>query len=595
MSEVYSGTLGVVLMVTGTDNNTWGTLCNSSVFQIFEDAIANVLTEVLTGGTLDLSGTPPPAGPSQTRYAAITVSGTLGSNQIIIVPNLTKVWWVKNSTAGAFTLKFKTTSGSASVAIPQNSGWQTVSCDGANNVTVSPFNSAQVQMPDGSLAAPAYSNINETNSGWYRFGTQDWRLVINGVAVLQATGTGAVTPSVFNILSPNVIQQAGSPMASVSGAVTTNNLAVFASGSTVKDGGVAGLAANANSITQALLAPGAAPLPYVAAQTNDNLHLLNDVTLPSRDINVTAGRVRDDSDVTNLQLAATLFKRLDTAWAAGGASGGASSAGACDTGTKGASQTWHTFLIGRIGLTAASQGAFQYARSGTTVTITLNTHGFGVGTTTRLIGINTAAILGFDGLYQITAVTTNTFTYTSTVSGAVVAATPPAAATVDGFDVLCSQSYSSPSMPAGWTVKQCLGSVITDGSTNIVAFTQVGDEFWWKTPVLDFNGAVANASATTVTLTLVPNGVSVFAFMNMVFNGSPQVGIYVKAISDTDTAPASGAAPLEQMINPAAGVPGAAPIRVRTNTSQQIAARVTSSTTVLFSVLGYRDPRRRLF
>jgi microcystin-dependent protein len=46
-------------------------------------------------------------------------------------------------------------------------------------------------MPDGSAAAPAYSNVNETASGWYRAGTQDWRLSINNTDVLQVTGTGS--------------------------------------------------------------------------------------------------------------------------------------------------------------------------------------------------------------------------------------------------------------------------------------------------------------------------------------------------------------------------------------------------------------------
>lgn len=597
MSEVYSGTLGVVLMVTGTDNNTWGTLCNSSVFQILEDSIANVLTEVVTGGTLDLSGTPPPTGPAQTRYAAIAFSGTLLSNQIVKVPNLTKFWWVQNNTGGAFTLKFQAAAG-ALVAVPQNGGWQLVQCDGASGITVSPFNTRQIQMPDGSLTAPAYSNVNETNSGWYRFGTQDWRLVINGVAVLQATGTGAGSPSIFNVLSPNIIQQAGNPVASVSGAVTTNNLAVFASGSTVKDGGIAGLAANANSITQALLAPGAAPLPFVGSQPNDNLHLLNDGTSATRDINITAGRVRDDGDVTNLQITATLFKRLDTAWAPGGASTGAGSVGGCDTGVKGASQTWHVYAIGRTGLNAASQGAYQYARSGTTVTITLNNHGFGVGTTVRIIGINTAAILGIDGVYAITSVTTNTFTYTSAVSGTIVAVTPPATATADGFDVVCSQAYPNiTSPPAGWATKQCLGSVTTDGAGNIRAFTQLGDEIWYATPPLDVNTvSVASGSATTLTLGSTPNGVSVTAMINATFNnGGTNAGIYFKAVADTDTAPSSTAAPLEQMVNAAVGIPTAGTMRVRTNTVQQIAARLTSSTFVNVVTLGYRDPRRRMF
>lgn len=208
-ADTYSNTLGFLIMGTGNDNNTWGTNANASVFQVLEDAIANALTSTVTGGTLDLSGTPPPAAASQVRYAALIFNGTLGSNQVVQVPNLIKSWWVQNATAGAFTLKIKTPSGSASTAIPQNSGWQLVQCDGANGITVSPFNTKQIQMPDGTAALPAYSNITETNSGLYRAGTQDWRFTINGSPVLQITGAGAGTPSIVNVLSPNVLQVNG--------------------------------------------------------------------------------------------------------------------------------------------------------------------------------------------------------------------------------------------------------------------------------------------------------------------------------------------------------------------------------------------------
>src|SRR2546430_11356635 len=44
---------------------------NSQVSQIFENAIAGQLSQVVTGGTLDLSGSPPPAGPSQVAYAIL--------------------------------------------------------------------------------------------------------------------------------------------------------------------------------------------------------------------------------------------------------------------------------------------------------------------------------------------------------------------------------------------------------------------------------------------------------------------------------------------------------------------------------------------
>jgi microcystin-dependent protein len=214
MADTYTSSLGVILMGIGGDNNTWGTNLNNSVFQILEDAIANALSTAASGGalgpsnTLDLSTNPPPAGPSAARYAELVFTGAITAAQTVKVPNLRKTWWVKNSTSGAFSVSIQTPSGTP-VALPQNSQWQEVKCDGANGIAVSPFNWAQAAMPNGSAAAPSYSFASETGSGWYRAGTQDLRLAINGADVLQVTGAGAGTPSVVNILSPNTLEIAG--------------------------------------------------------------------------------------------------------------------------------------------------------------------------------------------------------------------------------------------------------------------------------------------------------------------------------------------------------------------------------------------------
>ena len=52
--------------------------------------------------------------------------------------------------------------------------------------------------------------------------------------------------------------------------------------------------------------------------------------------------------------------------------------------------------------------------SGTTVTITSNSHGFSNGQQVTIRGVT---VVGYDGIFTITGTTTNTFTYTNTVSG----------------------------------------------------------------------------------------------------------------------------------------------------------------------------------
>lgn len=198
VADTYSAILGWLDQGTGNNNNTWGDNCDISIFPIIEKAIAGLISRAITGGTTDLSLSPPPAGPTAAIELFQVFTGTLVSAHTIQVPNLYKWWIVQNQTAGAFTLKFKTPSGSASDAIPQNSGFQLVHCDGANGIFVWPFNTKQIRMPDGTVSTPPYSNVNEPTSGWYRAGTQDWRLAINGIDVLQVTGAGAGVPNLFN-------------------------------------------------------------------------------------------------------------------------------------------------------------------------------------------------------------------------------------------------------------------------------------------------------------------------------------------------------------------------------------------------------------
>jgi microcystin-dependent protein len=210
-SDTYSAILGLLEQGTGNNNNTWGTLLNTGVMDKVDLAVAGYVTTAVTGGTLDLSASPPPAGPSGAIQAILAFTGTLGSNQIVKVPNLSKIWLVNNQCTGAFTLTFKTPSGSASAAIPQ-SGWALVWCDGSNNISIGISTTAtgvQFLAPDGTLAAPGISFASEPGTGIRRKGTNDITIDIGGVDVVEITGAGAGTPNIVNVLSPAVLQVNG--------------------------------------------------------------------------------------------------------------------------------------------------------------------------------------------------------------------------------------------------------------------------------------------------------------------------------------------------------------------------------------------------
>lgn len=131
-ADLFSNFIGMTLQATGNNNNAWGTILNGSALQTVERALCGNISHAVTGGTLDLSGTPPPAGVTAALDFVQIITGTLTSNQTIIVPNLSKTWFIINETTGAFSLLVEASGGTA-IQIPQGSG-KFVVCDGATNL-----------------------------------------------------------------------------------------------------------------------------------------------------------------------------------------------------------------------------------------------------------------------------------------------------------------------------------------------------------------------------------------------------------------------------------------------------------------------------
>jgi hypothetical protein len=77
-----------------------------------------------TGGNVTLT-------PAQAAKTVITVTGTLTSNLVLIVPAWVYGWTLYNNTSGAFSVSVRTASGSAA-AIPQNGAPTPITCDGTN-------------------------------------------------------------------------------------------------------------------------------------------------------------------------------------------------------------------------------------------------------------------------------------------------------------------------------------------------------------------------------------------------------------------------------------------------------------------------------
>lgn len=83
-------------------------------------------------------------------------------------------------------------------------------------------------------------------------------------------------------------------------------------------------------------------------------------------------------------------------------------------------------------------------------------------------------------------------------------------------DVLISTAAVLPTLPPNYTKKRRIGSILTNASSQIIPFAQVGDKFLWRTPIQDVSAGTIPAAATLVMLT-VPSSVQVDAQISMYY------------------------------------------------------------------------------
>ena len=136
MASTFSD-LGIELMATGENAGTWGTKTNTNL-QIVEKAIGGYVEKAITsGGTTTLAIVDGDATESTSiaRHAVIKLTGTISGNSIVTVPDsVEKVYIVTNGTSGAYTVQFKTASGTGITFGVSEKTTRLVYSDGTNIV-----------------------------------------------------------------------------------------------------------------------------------------------------------------------------------------------------------------------------------------------------------------------------------------------------------------------------------------------------------------------------------------------------------------------------------------------------------------------------
>jgi hypothetical protein len=157
--------LGIELMATGENSGTWGDKTNTNLNIINQAAAgyqaisiaggANTTTLGIQDGSSDLTGNTNAA-----RNLIIDLTGTITGNQVVTIPDsVEKSYIVNNNTTGAFTVEFKTVSGTGVTFGTTDKSTKILFADGTNIVDTGTVSLTGVQtLTNKTLTSP---KINE--------------------------------------------------------------------------------------------------------------------------------------------------------------------------------------------------------------------------------------------------------------------------------------------------------------------------------------------------------------------------------------------------------------------------------------------------
>ena len=136
MASSYSTDLKLELMVTGENSGTWGDKTNTNL-NLVQQAIAGYEAVSIAGGAQTTALAMTNATLSNARNAVIKLTGTITGNQIVTIPDgIEKTYAVENGTSGAFTVEFKTVSGTGPTFATTDKGTKVLYSDGTNIIDV---------------------------------------------------------------------------------------------------------------------------------------------------------------------------------------------------------------------------------------------------------------------------------------------------------------------------------------------------------------------------------------------------------------------------------------------------------------------------
>ena len=157
MANSTSASLKLTVQQTGENSGTWGQFTNTNLL-ILEQAIGGydaVGLNATTGATLTFSNGVLSNGKNQ----VLRLTGTITTNVNVVIPDsIEKTYLVENATSGAFTVTFKTTSGTGATWSTTDKGYKILYSDGTNVVDIT------ADLGDVTLGAVTSGGITATGN-----------------------------------------------------------------------------------------------------------------------------------------------------------------------------------------------------------------------------------------------------------------------------------------------------------------------------------------------------------------------------------------------------------------------------------------------
>jgi len=202
MASTYSPLLRLELMTTGEKDGQWGTITNTNLSSILEQAVAGTTTVSITGAGAIITLSTNNGASDQARAAILIITGTNASPVEIVAPASSKSYFVKNSSNQTITIK---TSASTGVEVAAGTS-KFVFYD----TSISDFILGPSSNVTGTVTSVA---INPQSTGLTFSGgpiTTSGTFLVGGTLAIANGGTGSATQNgAINNLLPSQASQAG--------------------------------------------------------------------------------------------------------------------------------------------------------------------------------------------------------------------------------------------------------------------------------------------------------------------------------------------------------------------------------------------------